>query len=203
MIGLISTGEAVAQRLVRHMKASNERAQRQGERASRRRRTGSVNYKELDGGDDSEGEGKENGGGGGKGGLLKPDPMEVDGGGGKGKGKAKAPAVGAKRKKAEDGNEEYEGEDDEEEGEEEEEEEEDFVGIESTLIELITKFVPDEGQGSLRKRDGQGRVLGEKEPFFYAQKKVELIAAVQDLELPQFPLDDLLEQLGGWLVVLI
>ncbi len=154
--------------------------------------------------------GKENGGGGGGGGG-KPEPMDVDGpGGGSGKGKGKAPKaaaakVGRKRKLA-DGDEEYEGEDDDEEGENEEEgegEDEEFVGIESTLIELIKKFVPDAGHGKLSKRDAEGNRLPGTEPFFYAQKKAELIAAVQALELPQFPLDDLITKLGALSVVVM
>lgn len=187
VIGLQSTGEAVAKRMVQQMKAYEERA------AARQRRSSSagVNYRELNGDEEDEDE----------------EGMDVDGGKGKGNGKAPAP-VGAKRKQrtADERDEDFvaeeegDGEEDEEEGggagDGGEDEDEEWVGIESTLIEIIKKFVPDQGQGMLAARDAAGTRLPHKEPFFYAQKKADLIAAVQRLELPRFPLDDLMHQLG-------
>jgi len=70
----------------------------------------------------------------------------------------------------------------------EEDEDDGFVGIESTLLDLIKKHVPD---------NGQGRYSSDGTPFDYAQRKKELMNKVKAQRLPQFPLDDLIRELGG------
>jgi len=74
------------------------------------------------------------------------------------------------------------------EGLEEDEDDDGFVGIESTLLDLIKKHVPD---------NGQGRYSSDGTPFDYAQRKKELMNKVKAQRLPQFPLDDLIRELGG------
>jgi hypothetical protein len=56
-------------------------------------------------------------------------------------------------------------------------------------LEIIKKHVPDRGQGRYSGEDG--------ETFDYAVRKKELMNKVKAQQLPQFPLDDLIHQLGG------
>lgn len=66
------------------------------------------------------------------------------------------------------------------------EEEEDLGGIEATLLDIIRKYVPDAGM-----------CQSAGETFQYAAKKAYLIDKVKAQALPQFPLDDLIQALGG------
>lgn len=245
VIGLLSTGEAVAKRYVKNRatcagrtalgdEGGGREGWGRGERPARRSAKIVKSYTAMLGSDseDEEKNEKEEG----KEGGMK---MEVGaggegGGGGKGTAKAKSRRSSASSGALDDEkDEEYKGESHEEEEEEKEEEkkkqgkqlkttvaetkgkrrrcsragsfdsgdedeEEDeadldevdadagFVGIESTLLDLIKKYVPD--QGLCRDADV---------PFNYSAKKAYLIDRVRAQELPQFPLDDLIRLLGG------
>lgn len=71
--------------------------------------------------------------------------------------------------------------------EEDDADETEFVGIQATLLTIIKKHVPDRGHG--RYPDGT--------VFNYAERKKALMDKVKAQDLPQFPLDDLIHQLGG------
>jgi len=245
VIGLLSTGEAVAKRYVKNRAGSAARTAaaaalggagggggggRGGGRPARKSAEKVVSYKAMLGSDSEEEE--EGGKEGGKEGEDTKMEVGAGAGGGKGKAKAKARRSSASSSALDDDDEEYKGKSDEEEEEEgggggaaavagakkgggggrrrsragdddDEEEEEDsegeeeedggededddgFVGIESTLLDLIKKYVPD--MGLCQKPDV---------PFNYSEKKAYLIDRVRAQDLPQFPLDDLILSLGG------
>ena len=245
VIGLLSTGEAVAKRYVKNRAGSAARTAaaaalggagggggggRGGGRPARKSAEKVVSYKAMLGSDSEEEE--EGGKEGGKEGEDTKMEVGAGAGGGKGKEKAKARRSSASSSALDDDDEEYKGKSDEEEEEEgggaaaaavagakkgggggrrrsragdddDEEEEEDsegeededggededddgFVGIESTLLDLIKKYVPD--MGLCQKPDV---------PFNYSEKKAYLIDRVRAQDLPQFPLDDLILSLGG------
>ena len=244
VIGLLSTGEAVAKRYVKNRAGSAARTAaaaalggagggggggRGGGRPARKSAEKVVSYKAMLGSDSEEEE--EGGKEGGKEGEDTKMEVGAGAGGGKGKEKAKARRSSASSSALDDDDEEYKGKSDEEEeeegggggaaavagakkgggggrrrsraGDDDDEEEEDsegeededggededddgFVGIESTLLDLIKKYVPD--MGLCQKPDV---------PFNYSEKKAYLIDRVRAQDLPQFPLDDLILSLGG------
>lgn len=222
VIGLLSTGEAVAKRYVKNRASSVARTAAavaalggDGERPARKSAKKVVSYKAMLESDSEEEKGK----GEGKEGDVKREIGDGggDGGGGRGTATAKGRRSSASSGALDDDeDEEYKGDSGEEEDEEEKEKKKEgggaatkgkrrrrsrtgndegldeddadagFVGIESTLLDLIKKYVPD--QGLCRDSDV---------PFNYSTKKAYLIDRVRAQELPQFPLDDLIEQLGG------
>jgi hypothetical protein len=60
---------------------------------------------------------------------------------------------------------------------------------ESTLLSIIRDFCPDAGFHP-GDENGEGS-------FDYALRKLELESSVKMLRLPQFPLDELIRELGG------
>ena len=115
---------------------------------------------------------------------------EEEGGGGGAAAAAAAKKGGGGRRRSpaggDDDDEEEEEGGKEDEGPEEDDDDDGFVGIESTLLDLIKKYVPD--QGLCEQPDV---------PFNYSEKKAYLIDRVKAQDLPQFPLDELIELLGG------
>lgn len=57
--------------------------------------------------------------------------------------------------------------------------------ISTVQLELIKKYIPDGGMSST------------EEGYDYGDKKQELREMVRAMQLPQFPLDELIHRLGG------